>query len=151
MKGAERKHSKKRDAILKIIRSTTSHPGAQWIYNQLKPSIPGLSLGTVYRNINLFLEEGSIISVGVVEGEERFDGRVNPHPHLVCCSCGCVADLECPGGRTNPDSGAGGFIIDYRKTVYYGLCRDCAQAAQTPREERGLNTQPCGAQLLKAK
>jgi Fur family peroxide stress response transcriptional regulator len=136
MNGAERKHSKKRDAILRTIRSTASHPGAQWVYDQLKPSIPGLSLGTVYRNINLFREEGSIISVGVVEGEERFDGRVSPHPHLVCCHCGRVADLEGVEDGTGPEPRAGGFVIDYRKTVYYGLCGDCAQTAQTPREER---------------
>jgi Fur family peroxide stress response transcriptional regulator len=148
MNGAERKHSKKRDAILKTIRSTASHPGAQWVYDQLKPSIPDLSLGTVYRNINLFLEEGSVISVGVVEGEERFDGRVSPHPHLVCCRCGSVADLECPEG--GPEPGAGGFVIDYRKTVYYGLCGDCAKTAQTPHEGRGLKTRPCKARPSEA-
>jgi Fur family peroxide stress response transcriptional regulator len=93
-----RKHSKKRDAVLKAIRSTHSHPGAQWIYDTLKPSIPSLSLGTVYRNINVFLEEGAIVSVGTVGGEERFDGRVSPHPHLICCRCGKVADLPCLSG-----------------------------------------------------
>jgi Fur family peroxide stress response transcriptional regulator len=143
--GMERKHSNKRDAILKTIRSTGFHPGAQWIYDALKPSIPSLSLGTVYRNINLFREEGAVISVGVVDGEERFDGRVSPHPHLVCCRCGKVADLPCPSGGDHPDEAAlsvpaggdrfretetGGFVIDYRKTVYYGLCRECAEASQ---------------------
>jgi Fur family peroxide stress response transcriptional regulator len=99
----------------------------------LKPSIPDLSLGTVYRNINLFREEGAVVSVGVVEGEERFDGRVSPHPHVVCCRCGRVADLPCPGGEEGQGGPAedsreeaGGFVIDYRKTVYYGLCPDCA-------------------------
>lgn len=132
----ERKHSKKRDAILRVIRSTSSHPGAQWIYNQLKPSIPDLSLATVYRNLNLFREKGEVISLGAVGGEERFDGRVSPHPHLVCCHCGKVLDfpgsvpeaLKVPAGvrpggtETMPD-----FTIDYRKTVFYGFCGDCAE------------------------
>jgi Fur family peroxide stress response transcriptional regulator len=136
-----RKHSVKRDAILRTIRSTASHPGAQWVYDRLKPSIPGLSLGTVYRNIKMFREEGSIISVGVVDGEERFDGRVNPHPHLVCCCCGSVADLPCPadlppfemerGPGTYPGTSSPGFVIDYRRTVYYGFCGECAQ--ETPK------------------
>ncbi|MDR0387933.1 MAG: transcriptional repressor [Treponema sp.] len=142
----ERKHSEKRDAILKAIRSTQSHPGAQWIYNKLKPSIPSLSLGTVYRNLNVFLEEGSVVSAGVVDGEERFDGRVNPHPHLVCCRCGKIADLPCSAGEgPMPADGDGlreaggselpeGFVIDYRKTVYYGLCGECAAAS--PEETR---------------
>ncbi|MDR0623048.1 MAG: transcriptional repressor [Treponema sp.] len=145
-----KKHSDKRDAILKVIQSTTEHPSAQWVYDKLKPHIPNLSLGTVYRNINIFLHEGLVMSVGVVDGEERFDGIVEPHPHLVCSRCGRVMDIPYPethiaqaAGLTglrppvsgeadrqvpakfpdNPESG--GFIVDYRKTVFYGLCGDC--------------------------
>ncbi|MDR3130306.1 MAG: transcriptional repressor [Treponema sp.] len=131
----ERKHSNKRDAILAAIQSTQSHPGAQWIYDRLKPYIPSLSLGTVYRNINLFREEGSVVSVDIVNGEERFDGQVSPHPHLVCCRCGKIADIPCMADDerlmgTKEEMEIGGFIIDYRKTVYYGLCRECTEAAR---------------------
>ena len=52
-----KKHSKKRDAILECVRSTTAHPSAEWIYAQLKPQIPDLSLGTVYRNLAAFKQE----------------------------------------------------------------------------------------------
>ena len=51
---AVRKHSRKRDAILECLRCTTSHPTAEWIYTQLKPTIPDLSLATVYRNLAMF-------------------------------------------------------------------------------------------------
>jgi Fur family peroxide stress response transcriptional regulator len=132
---AERKHSKKRDAILRVVRSTDSHPGAQWVYDQLKADIPGLSLATVYRNINLFQQEGAVVSVGVVDGEERFDGRVAPHPHFVCGCCGRVFDydaLELPPrfsklmeNLKDMENTQGGFIIDYRRTVFNGLCADC--------------------------
>jgi Fur family peroxide stress response transcriptional regulator len=133
----KRKHSDKRDAILRVIRSTTEHPGAQWIYGKLKPLIPNLSLATVYRNINIFLHEGLVASVGVVDGEERFDGVVEPHPHLVCSHCGRVMDLPCSetciarveDAATGPESG--GFTVDYRKTVFYGLCADCACSGKT--------------------
>ncbi len=60
-----RKHSRKRDAILECLRCTTSHPTAEWVYNQLKPTIPDLSLATVYRNLAIFKAEGTIDSVGV--------------------------------------------------------------------------------------
>ena len=66
-----RKRSKKRDAILACICGTDCHPSAEWVYTQLKPQIPDLSLGTVYRNISMFREEGTIVSVGVVNGLER--------------------------------------------------------------------------------
>ena len=123
-----RKHSNKRDAILQVIRSTESHPGAQWVYDRLKPLIPGLSLGTVYRNINLFKQEGRVISVGVVGGDERFDGRVEPHPHFVCEICGAVIDLSVEIQSelsTKLSLEIPGCTIDKRKTVFYGLCKGC--------------------------
>jgi Fur family peroxide stress response transcriptional regulator len=124
-----RKNSVKRDAVLRVIRSTESHPGARWVYEQLKPVIPGLSLGTVYRNINVFREEGTVISVGVVDGEERFDGRVEPHPHLVCERCGAVLDLgkEIQGELLS--IAIPGCTIDGRKTVFYGTCGGCSGGA----------------------
>jgi Fur family peroxide stress response transcriptional regulator len=129
------KHSKKREAILRAMRSTTAHPSAQRIYEELRPWIPSLSLGTVYRNINFFVKEGSVVSVGVVNGEERFDARTEPHPHLVCVSCGKVCDILCPdpqamGGISGLHAGIEGFQIDYRKTVFYGICGDCEKKAE---------------------
>jgi Fur family peroxide stress response transcriptional regulator len=124
-----RKHSVKRDAILRVIQSTETHPGARWVYEQLKPAIPGLSLGTVYRNIGVFQEEGAVASVGVVNGEERFDGRVEPHPHFICEGCGAVLDLS---GEVQSEINAKfsieipGCAIDKRKTVFYGLCKVCS-------------------------
>ena len=56
-----RKHSRKRDAILACLRSTTCHPTAEWVYQQLKPAIPDLSLGTVYRNLSMFKDEGLVL------------------------------------------------------------------------------------------
>lgn len=89
-----RKHSKKRDAILDCVRSTTTHPSAEWVYAQLKPDIPDLSLGTVYRNLALFKQEGIIGSMGVVNGMERFEGNTQPHAHFVCSHCNAVIDVE---------------------------------------------------------
>lgn len=91
-----RKHSRKRDAILACLRSTTSHPTAEWIYQQLKPDIPALSLGTVYRNLTMFREEGIIRSLGTINGMERFDFNTMPHAHFVCCTCHAVIDVQAP-------------------------------------------------------
>lgn len=127
-----RKRSKKRDAILELIRSVTTHPGAQWIYDQLKPSIPDLSLGTVYRNISVFREEGLVESVGVVDREERFDGDTSPHGHAVCTRCGKVADLSAEVQAVlagNFPVEIPGFTIDKRNTVFYGLCSRCKEEA----------------------
>lgn len=96
-----RKHSRKRDAILACLRSTTCHPTAEWVYQQLKPAIPDLSLGTVYRNLSMFKDEGLVISVGTVGGLERFDGNTSP-PHtlrLHQMQRGARSDGHQPGRR----------------------------------------------------
>jgi Fur family peroxide stress response transcriptional regulator len=139
MNKRERKHSAKRDAILNTLRETTVHPGAQWVYNRLKPSIPDLSLGTVYRNLNLFREEGLAVLLGTINGEDRFDGVTESHPHLVCRRCGAVEDIPLAdsvafekglasaltAAIAQPESRIGEGEIDFRRTLFYGLCADC--------------------------
>ena len=129
-----RKHSRKRDSILQAIKSSCAHPGAQEIYAKLKPEIPDLSLGTVYRNLQLFRKEGTVAFVGTINGEERFDGIVTPHPHVCCTSCGKVADLggNLPAEFSNPaPMSIPGFTIDMRNVTLYGLCNDCKGSKET--------------------
>ena len=56
----KRNFSAKREAIYRAISSADTHPSAEWIYEQLKQEIPDLSLGTVYRNLNIFKQNGKI-------------------------------------------------------------------------------------------
>jgi Fur family peroxide stress response transcriptional regulator len=122
-----RKHSKKRTAILDLIRSVKSHPSADWVYETLRPSIPDLSLGTVYRNIAMFKAEGQIISVGVVNGEERFDGNVSEHTHFVCLNCGAVLDIDEDLSPTvNAEVGErNGVEVSHHQLTFYGYCEKC--------------------------
>jgi len=125
-----RKFSAKREEILKQLQSTKTHPGAYWVYEQLKSRIPDLSLGTVYRNLNVFCKEGKILSLGVVKGEERFDGISSPHPHFICSCCGTILDLPMKKAKTLFRGGfctKNSFLIDFRKTVFYGLCGNCRE------------------------
>ena len=87
------KHFRKRDAILSYLRSTDVHPSADMVYARLKPEIPDLSLGTVYRNLSMFRQQGVIASVGAVNGVERFDGNTMPHVHFICTDCSAVIDM----------------------------------------------------------
>lgn len=121
-----RKNSKKRDAILTVLRSTKTHPTAQWVYDNVKTVIPNLSLATVYRNLKQLKDDGLIISVGVVEGLEHFDGFPKPHPHFICESCGCVIDLNYNKDSFNEIVADNkGNSINYEKTIFYGLCKNC--------------------------
>ena len=124
------RYSKKREAILEVIRSTEEHPSADWVYQMLKPEYPDLSLGTVYRNLARFKEEGLINSVGTVNGQERFDGMVNPHAHFICKDCGSVMDFH---GLDKDESESMdrsaeekfGVKIDHHELLFYGTCPHC--------------------------
>ena len=125
---AVRKHSRKRDAILECLRCTTSHPTAEWIYTQLKPTIPDLSLATVYRNLAMFKAEGTIDSVGVFEGLEHFDFRTDPHAHFVCKQCGAVSDLDwlhLPESSLDDLEALTGAHADSYHLVVSGVCAVC--------------------------
>lgn len=125
-----KKHSKKRDAILECLRSTTCHPSAEWVFTQLKPKIPDLSLATVYRNLALFLEDGTISSVGVVGGLERFDATTEPHVHFICTGCGKILDLHqlsVPVDLEDQVSRATGGCVNCSVLSFQGRCRECLE------------------------
>ena len=134
------RYSKKREAILAAIQGTSCHPSAEWIYQQLKPSHPDLSLGTVYRNLNL-LEEAGIISSVKTPGGNRFDWRPDGHAHILCRKCGRVQDVplaydlgldEACGAQT-------GFAGIDHSTLFTGICPDClgdSLVANTALEDR---------------
>lgn len=122
------RRSKKRDAMLRLMQGTRCHPSADWVYRQMKPEYPDLSLGTVYRNLNQLSEAGLIRCVGVIDGQERFDADVTPHAHFVCNRCGTVIDLPDhePGRRyTQGLSEQYGFKVEGHEFNLRGLCKDC--------------------------
>ena len=122
------KHFRKRDAILNCLKSTTCHPGADWIYTRLKPEIPDLSLGTVYRNLAYFKENGQIVSLGTVNGVERFDYNTTPHVHFICTGCGAVEDLHqiaVPQELTEEATAHTGARISACSLTFTGLCGHC--------------------------
>ena len=122
------KHFRKRDAILTCLRETDVHPTAEWIYAKLKPQIPDLSIGTVYRNLALFKENGLIISLGTVSGVERFDGNTAPHVHYICTGCGKVVDLHqlrVPEELNQAAAASSGGTVTTCQLTFTGLCKDC--------------------------
>ena len=124
------KRFKKRDAILDCVRGTKVHPSADWVYARLKPDISDLSLGTVYRNLALFQEQGLITSLGTVGGVERFDCNTAPHVHYICSGCGNVLDL--PGLSVPEELNAAaardsGGRVDACQLTFTGMCAECAK------------------------
>jgi len=132
------RYSKKREAILTAIQGTSCHPSAEWLYHRLKPQHPDLSLGTVYRNLAFFQERGLVQSVGVVRGQERFDGVTVPHSHFICSCCGTVLDLpdiRPEAGLEQTVSSQYGFAVQHCELTFYGLCTSCQPKNQNVKEE----------------
>lgn len=90
----KRNNSRKRQAILDLLRGTASHPSAEQIYNALKNEIPELSLGTVYRNLQILEQEGLVKAVSGVEGQARYDAKLTPHIHCYCRRCRKIMDAD---------------------------------------------------------
>lgn len=127
------KHFRKRDAILSCLRQTTEHPSADWVYVRLKPQYSDLSLGTVYRNLALFKEQGLITSLGTVNGIERFDGNTTPHVHFICTDCGRVLDLtqiRIPQELNEAAALAAGGRVSACQLVFTGACADCENKSE---------------------
>ena len=123
------KRFRKRDAILKCIRSTTTHPGADWVYEHVRAEVPDISLATVYRNLALFKEQGLIISVGTVNGVERFDGNTAPHVHYICTGCGSVVDLpgmQIPAELNQAAEAESGGQVTACQLTFTGTCGNCS-------------------------
>lgn len=122
------KHFRKRSAILEYLRSTTAHPSAETVYTELKQQIPDLSMGTVYRNLNLFRQQGLASVVATVRGVERFDANTDPHVHFICSHCDSVIDLmdmEVPEILKNQASRCSGGRADGCQLSFTGLCGEC--------------------------
>ncbi len=123
-----RKNSKKRQALLDALCASHEHPTAEMLYRQLKGDYPEISLGTVYRNLGVLLEDGLVQSVGKINGQEHYDAITSPHPHFVCRSCHSVIDLKLPDTISSMyDSISRSFDCcpeGYSLTIN-GLCRSC--------------------------
>ena len=88
------KYSRQRESIKKYLASTTEHPTADMVYLHIKEEFPNISLGTVYRNLNLLSDIGEAIKITTPDGGDRFDGNVAPHNHFYCKGCRRVLDLK---------------------------------------------------------
>ena len=120
-----KRYSRQRELIYEALRQTEQHPTAEMIYQWLKPANPSLSLGTVYRNLNLLADEGAIRRMAFPV--ERYDAK--PHPHFCCDQCGAVYDLHLPYDAELDRQAllASGHDVTGHEVVFHGICTKCKQ------------------------
>ncbi|MCK8828330.1 transcriptional repressor [Natroniella acetigena] len=123
----KRRMTKQRKKILEVLRSTTSHPTADWIYEQVKKDIPNVSLGTIYRNLNVLREMDELMELNYGSSYSRFDGNPENHYHFSCLECGKVMDVEMEVKTEMNQQVAekiGGEVESHR-SEFFGYCSDC--------------------------
>ena len=116
-----------RRVILEELRRAHSHPTASQLYEMVRHRLPRISLGTVYRNLDVLARTGQVLRIGGESSQMRFDGRTHLHCHVRCTECGRIDDIEVdPGGgiddavRGKTDYRLAGHTIEF-----YGLCPQC--------------------------
>ena len=87
-------NTNQRRIIIEELRKLKTHPTADELYLIVRKKLPQISLGTVYRNLELLAEAGEILKLELSGKQKRFDGSTENHYHLRCVKCGKVEDVE---------------------------------------------------------
>ena len=115
------RNTKQRNLILNIVNSSYDHLNAESIYEIARKTIPNISLGTVYRNLNQLLEMKKIKKIKMADGD-RFDNLNELHNHFICEKCHKIIDVK-DNIRLNYKIG-NNKIVDY-EINFIGICEDC--------------------------
>ena len=117
------RNSKQRDLILDIINTSFTHPTAEAIYEIARNTLPNISLGTVYRNLDMLQSMGSIRRINLENSTYRYDRAKDNHAHFVCNECKNVYDIY-EDLFKNLDEICGNKILGY-DIIFKGICKNC--------------------------
>ncbi|MBN2126654.1 MAG: transcriptional repressor [Deltaproteobacteria bacterium] len=132
-----------RQVILDEIQKAHDHLTADEIYARVRKRLPRISLGTVYRNLDLLATCGFINRFGSEYPQMRFDGNTREHYHVICTRCGCLEDAPFEPSDNDLENleNALGRLTRYgvfgHKIEFFGLCRACMEREK---EEKRLET-----------
>lgn len=120
-----------RRVILEELMKLKTHPTAGDLCQIVRRRLPRISLGTVYRNLEILSREGVIQKLDVGGVEMRFDGNIDNHYHLRCINCGRVddAELDLVESLDRDMSVRTDYDIVAHRLEFVGYCPDCKQAA----------------------
>ncbi len=120
--------TEQRRAIIELLQKTEDHPAADWVYDRLKKKLPGVSLGSVYRNLRVLVDQGLVKENKYQDGVTRYCTNLKPHHHLFCTECGRVVDIEVDinGDLKERIEREHKFVIRSVYIEFRGVCSECA-------------------------
>jgi len=123
--------TEQRRVILEELSKLRTHPTANEVYEIVRKRLPRISLGTVYRNLEVLSESGMIQKLEMAGTQKRFDGIIENHYHVRCVKCGRVDDV--PGKPISSINealnGSTGYEILWHRLEFVGLCPRCRNKA----------------------
>ena len=121
------RNTRQRQVILEELRAVSSHPTAAELYELVRRRLPRISMGTIYRNLDLLAKGGLVNRLEGDGAQARFDGDLEPHCHVRCVHCGVIGDIHNVPDTIPLDeiSGWTDFEILGQRLDFIGVCPDC--------------------------
>ena len=116
--------TKQRKLVLTIVENSRDHLTAEEVFFLAKQEMPNIALGTVYRNLNILVDEGILRRLSIAGHPDRFDNTRVEHEHLICKCCGKLEDFKMEGIREMLMEATGGSVENYELNAYY-VCGEC--------------------------
>jgi len=133
IKSLPMRSTRQRSIILEVLKGTNAHPTAGWIFEQVKEHCTNISLGTIYRNLNLLKDNGIIKELKFGKNTARYDANFEPHHHIFCLECGKLEDVNCTvhPDLTNTVEKENGYKIVSHQLEFSGICPECLKTSSS--------------------
>ena len=134
----QRRNTIQKKLVLDAVQSLQNHPTAEEVYRHIIKTYKNISKGTVYRNLNMLVEEDVIQKVMVMDGADRFDHTMTDHNHIRSDLCGNVYDVPAEAGELadrmiSMDTDflkKSGFTVSGHEIIFRGICPYCSKKCQ---------------------
>ncbi|WP_197694196.1 Fur family transcriptional regulator [Mycobacterium sp. 852002-40037_SCH5390672] len=131
---ADLRVTRPRVAVLEVV-DANPHADTETIFSAVRLGLPDVSRQAVYDVLNALTTVGLVRRIQPLGMVARYESRVGDnHHHVVCRSCGIIADIDCAVGDapcltpSDDDNVLDGFVLDEAEVIYWGLCADCSTA-----------------------
>lgn len=132
LRRADLRVTRPRVAVLEVV-DANPHADTETIFSAVRVGLPDVSRQAVYDVLNALTAVGLVRRIQPLGMVARYESRVGDnHHHVVCRSCGIIADIDCAVGDapcltpSDDDNVLDGFVLDEAEVIYWGLCADCS-------------------------
>jgi Fur family ferric uptake transcriptional regulator len=128
--------TRQRRIILEELKKVRSHPTADELYELVRKRLPKISLGTVYRNLEMMSEQGAIRELRLAGRKRRFDASMEDHYHIRCIRCGRLDDIfvELPPSIEDNIRKETHYKITGHRLKFTGICPECRLKEKAEKE-----------------